>query len=76
MKLIAPKAAGESNLEAPPAKPMMSSATFAERFSATPIQTIRDDTNPFSMMQRAEELQARLTGRGRGRMRDESDRED
>lgn len=60
MKFIAPKAAGTSDLGASPARSGMSVVDFAERFAAKPIHRLGDDTNPFSTVQLATELQARL----------------
>lgn len=61
MKLIAPKAKGTSHLVAPPARSPMSKADFAEQFSAVPVHHLGDDTNPFSQIQLATEIQARMT---------------
>ncbi len=60
MKLFAPKASGASSLVAPPAQSSMSKADFAKRFAAAPVHELGNDANPFSLMQLAKEMQARM----------------
>ena len=67
MKLIAPKAVGKNTLVAPPARSSMSKSDFAERFAAKPVHQLGGDTNPFSLMQLATEIQARTSRQARKR---------
>lgn len=64
MRVVAKKAQGSKRIVAPRPPMAMTPEAFANAFGATPVGTVGDDYNPFSLLQLREELERRLRSTG------------